>query len=523
MALQKRSGIYHSRVNVPSDLRPLIKRREVVKSLRTADHTEARIRSSLWECRVYKLLSDLRSNARNMDRDAIEALVSETLDAELHEIEERLALDLWRLDNRHLGDEWNQTAREVLGEKVDGLQEALAENDLTGTLEDARRMAPDLSEGSQRILARRLLEVKLEACLAEMRALEGLPLRRGVIVPRSPEALKKVTSPLLSELVRLYVESKLAGGKWTGKTKQLTEARLLTMVDLIGDKRAHSVTSADMRAVQTMLPRVLTGYRMSYPGQSATQAIERADADGREDRLSAKTQNMHIVDIKSLFKWAVKQELLLKSPASAIEEVKDDSEGRKPFTDEDLRAIFGTLREDAKGDAARWWVPHVLLFTGARLEEVCQLHAEDVRQEHGVWFLDINRDGSKRLKTDNSERLVPVHSRLIALGWLDYVKSVGKGHLFPSLEFRGDRGGYSGEFSKWAGRRLRKVGIADTRKVASHSFRHTMATRLGSAGVSPQIIDRLQGWADSSMRANYTHAPEAKALGDAMEKFESPI
>jgi integrase len=447
--------------------------------------------------------------------------VSETLDAELQEIEERLALDSWRQSNRHLGDEWNQVAREVLTAKVDDLQEALSENDLSETLGDARKMAPELSDGSQRILARRLLEVKVEACLAEMRALEGQPLRRMVITARSPDSSKKVTSPLLSELVRQYVEAKLAGGKWTAKTKQLTEARLFTMVDLIGDKPSHAVTTADMRALQKVLPRVLTGYRMSYPGLTAPQAIERADAEGREDRLSAKTQNMHIVDLKSLFKWAVKQEVLDKSPASVLDEVKDDSEGRKPFTDGDLRAIFGTLKEDARGDPARWWVPHILLYTGARLEEVCQLHAEDVKQEHGVWFFDINRDGSKRLKTDNSERLVPVHSRLIALGWLDYVKSIGKGHLFPTLEFREDRGGYSGEFSKWAGRRLRKVGISDKRKVASHSFRHTMATRLGSAGVSPQIIDRLQGWVDQSMRANYTHDMDAKALSDAIEKFKA--
>jgi integrase len=458
-----------------------------------------------------------------MDRDQIEALVSQTLDAELHEVEERLALDTWRTDNRHLGSDWNQVAREVLAEKVGDLQEALAENDLAVTIEDARRMAPELSDGAQRILARRLLEVKLEASLAEMRALEGEPLRRAVIAPRpQPSPPAKVTSPLLSDLIRLYAQSKVAGGKWTAKTQHLTEARLLTMVDLIGDKPAHEVSTADMRALQISLPRVPTGYRLVYPGLTAKQAIERADADGRADRLSAKTCNMHIVDLKSVFKWAVKQEVLVKSPAAVLEEVKDDSEGRKPFTDEDLAAIFGTLEKDAEGNAARWWVPHILLYTGARLEEICQLHAEDVREEHGVWFFDINRDGSKRLKTENSERLVPIHSRLLALGWLDYVKSVGSGHLFPMLAFK-EGEGYSAAFSKWAGRRLRRVGISDPRKVASHSFRHTMATRLGSAGVPTQIIDRLQGWADGSMRANYTHELDAQSLRDAIERFRAPV
>ena len=122
-----------------------------------------------------------------MDREQIEALVSQTLDAELHEVEERLALDSWRVN----GPEWNQVAREVLAVKVDDLTEALSENDLTGTLEDARRMASGLSEGSQKILARRLLEVKLEACLAEMRALEGQPLRRAVMAHVHPKPRRR--------------------------------------------------------------------------------------------------------------------------------------------------------------------------------------------------------------------------------------------------------------------------------------------------------------------------------------------
>ena len=180
MPVQSRGKSYHSRVNVPTELRPLVCRCEVVRSLQTTDRTEARLRASQWEARVYELFTHLRRSSRYLDRDQIEALVSQTLDAELHEVEERLALDAWRVN----GPEWNQTAREVLARKVDDLQEALAENDLSGVIEDARRTAPELSDGAQRILARRLLEVKLEACLAEWRALEGQPLRVATITSR---------------------------------------------------------------------------------------------------------------------------------------------------------------------------------------------------------------------------------------------------------------------------------------------------------------------------------------------------
>src|SRR5262249_21151184 len=139
MPVQSRGKSFHSRVSVPAQLRPLIRRREVVRSLQTNDRTEARLRASQWETSVYKLFAHLRRTARYMDRDQIDALVNQTLEAELHQVEERLALDAWRVN----GPEWNLVAREVLVGKVSELQEALSENDLSGTIEDARRMAPE--------------------------------------------------------------------------------------------------------------------------------------------------------------------------------------------------------------------------------------------------------------------------------------------------------------------------------------------------------------------------------------------
>ena len=46
----------------------------------------------------------------------------------------------------------------------------------------------------------------------------------------------------------------------------------------------------------------------------------------------------------------------------------------------------------------------------------------DVRREGEIWVIDINAHGDKRLKTESSARLVPIHPQLIGLGWLDYVE-----------------------------------------------------------------------------------------------------
>lgn len=73
------------------------------------------------------------------------------------------------------------------------------------------------------------------------------------------------------------------------------------------------------------------------------------------------------------------------------------------------------------------------MYTGARANEICQLYADDVQQVDGVWCLNIrdNRPDQK-LKTINSARLIPIHSSLIAGGFIDFVQVRAGGRLFLS-------------------------------------------------------------------------------------------
>jgi len=69
------------------------------------------------------------------------------------------------------------------------------------------------------------------------------------------------------------------------------------------------------------------------------------------------------------------------------------------FTKDDLRLLFGDSKEygqDKHTKAANFWVPLLGLYTGARMEELCQLLIEDVVQRDGVWCIDIREDNAKR-------------------------------------------------------------------------------------------------------------------------------
>ena len=108
-----------------------------------------------------------------------------------------------------------------------------------------------------------------------------------------------------------------------------------------------------------------------------------------------------------------------------------------------------------------------------------------------------------------SIRIVPLHSALLAEGFLDYVDSVGDGPLFPqiTLDAYGRRNGkVSKPLSDW----LRNVvEITDPNKVF-HSHRHTATSFLrntslpdGSPAVKEDVERYLLGHAGKGAHAGY--------------------
>ena len=117
------------------------------------------------------------------------------------------------------------------------------------------------------------------------------------------------------------------------------------------------------------------------------------------------------------------------------------------------------------------------MFTGARIEELAQLHLDDIRQDNGVWVFDINKNApDKKLKNKSSKRLVPIHPFLVDdLKLVQYaagLKAQRHTRLFPELTRTRD--GYSPVVSKWFSRYAQDCGVIGEKKTF-HAFRHTIA------------------------------------------------
>jgi integrase len=153
---------------------------------------------------------------------------------------------------------------------------------------------------------------------------------------------------------------------------------------------------------------------------------------------------------------------------------------------------------------ARRWVPWVCAYTGARVNEITQLRAMDVRQEGDVWVIHITPEAGS-VKTRKA-RSVPLHSHLIDQGFHLLGKADDPTPLF--YDPKGHRGGSDGnpQFKK-VGERLalwvRSLGISGVQP--NHGWRHRFKTVARAVRMDPEARDAIQG-----------HAPqtEGQAYGD---------
>ncbi|MFT3960860.1 integrase [Propionivibrio sp.] len=177
-----------------------------------------------------------------------------------------------------------------------------------------------------------------------------------------------------------------------------------------------------------------------------------------------------------------------------------------------------------------YWLPLLGLFTGARVNELCQLNPQcDIREEHGVWLLDITDESDtaegvrKSVKNNSSRRKVPIHSTLLGLGFLRYAQQMKEGGaalLFP--QWPPVKGRASGKAEKWFRGLLESIGLRDEtpkqRLVGFHAMRSTLLSRADHLDIPKP--GTLTGHRQSSANATEEGYKEAIALTKNRDKLE---
>ncbi|WP_341501918.1 DUF6538 domain-containing protein [Gallaecimonas sp. GXIMD4217] len=394
---------WHGRIIIPSSLRTYFDgRKEIRRSLRTADRTVAVRRAlALW-LHFQKIFESLRQG-----------------------------------DNKMAGKKFGHDScnPETLNKKA------------PITLEDALG-APhhfDLGDPDKELEAAQRAQARAEALLERYKdnpeMLDRL-FRVDRKIPKEEDAPQTPTP--FNVTIDLYYKKLETQGR---KGKRLAPRTLLDYKDKLtfwqdyfGDRMAHSITQKELSDIQGWLTRLPSNY--AKKGLTAMQAADYAKAERSTLKsISDNTRAQYLGQLKGAFEYAWSCGFTVTNMAGFIElpntQTRRDIE-RLPFTIEDLRLIFpggdyGTDFGDTRGKIsleAKFWFPLLGAFTGARLEELAQLKVSDIRTcpDTGIIYAMVDNRGTasdgvrKRTKNLNSVRQIPIHPMLIKIGLLKFLE-----------------------------------------------------------------------------------------------------
>lgn len=365
-----------------------------------------------------------------------------------------------------------------------------------------------------------------------------IPTPPPSVVITNPYCNPLSASKTVSEVLEKFIEFKVSGDLKLASEDKI-RARISHFIDVMGNltlgELDRDVVKAYVAKMQKM-PGNLYLMRRRYAAEDLDQLIEKALAAG-EVTMTKDAIERHISALGALLEWARRETWLIANPTENVlakrKRKNKDQDKRYQFTEEELKLIFsaswfksGAGKPNQFGRYINfrpyhYWLPLLALYTGGRINELCQLYISDIRMsESGVAYLDFNLDtpdkvmddeteADKSLKTPNAQRQMPIHPELIKLGFLKYVEALkvdGRERLFPELKHHEIKG-YRGYASKWFNENYlgKQLEMPRDGKRVFHSLRHNYVNHLDRLELSERMIAQLVGHARGSTTAMTTY------------------
>lgn len=568
--LVRRGAAYSARMRVPLDLVEVIGKRELTKALGTSDPNEAKRRVHVIVAAWQREFEDLRARralepadrdnaawdhytdtlARD-DQERANLPTEGEIDAARAEAEARIeredisgldplpvldvSLDLW-VKQRAAGLSSDHRAAKLaeLRKHLMKGETALIAHEVEDYL-DRNRLLVQRGTPDWISLARHMMRAEIEAL---QRTLErdggdytGQP--RDPLVKPPSGARREFAKPGegIMEIFEIFA-SENPRGVAKDRVDQCRRD-IGTFVQLVGASfPIAKISKAEVREWKQILVKfpVKGTEAKAFAGMNIQQIVK-ANEKVAKPVLADRTVNRYLSSLGAFLTWAVNNGYLDRNPVEGLMLKKEAKAPTVPFKTDQLITLFnspwfaGCQSADEWRNVAkpgnvlirdhRFWVPLIMLFSGARPGEIGQLAVTDVRQEYGHWIMHITTEGEatdegKSVKTGGSMRVVPIHPELIRLGFVRYhekrVKEGGAA-LFPGA-VRNARGQIMSDLSREFGRYLTKIGLKQGRGISLYSFRHGVADALRRAGFLDQQFGFILGHTEATMTQKYGVMPQ---------------
>jgi integrase len=415
-----------------------------------------------------------------------------------------------------------------------------------------------------------LHEEELEAVRIKSKAdaydkLTSITITGALSTQKAPIAEKPEDNkaPLLSATYNDFLNARAANKKKLGTFGNLFIERYL------GDKKINLITQKEVNEFFRLLVKVAGGRGGSLDTYYKLNIPERVvDAEKNNDKLMAlgTFKNTYVSAARQFFKY-LKLHYEDYAPVVSVEHINykdfgglraEGEDKQRALKNDEIKRLMDCqpMKDFSKNIkmSHQFWLPMIGLFTGARVNEICQLNPQsDVIKDEksGIWYFNLTNDDAgvdieKHHKNDNSKRKVPMHSKLIDCGFLDYfdrINALKHDRIFNGFKPKSGQASYYAEefFRKY----LKNTGLYDNGTIGKnvlgmHCLRssfmsHTVKGLMLYGDTQNQAMSKIQpivghsgGLADEngkdlSITAGYVDKDILESVSDNLEALKGVI
>lgn len=212
-------------------------------------------------------------------------------------------------------------------------------------------------------------------------------------------------------------------------------------------------------------------------------------------KQSHSTVSKHKQLITQMSQWAIREELITTNFAAFVKLPENVKKEKEIFSDADIKKLEADGSEAAK-------IVLMQIYTGMRIGELFSLPLENYHENYVV--------GGEKTEAGRN-RVIPIQPD--GREYFRYFSENANGPLLLS--------GYTGQHIPNNFRKRDYYPLLDKLEIerkTPHATRHTYASRARSAGMPPEILQKILGHADYNTTANiYVHA-DIDELLRAVEK-----
>ena len=300
----------------------------------------------------------------------------------------------------------------------------------------------------------------------------------------------------LKDAFEIFETNTKRADKWSPDTQRLvTGVKKLLFLYFNEDTPVCRITRDNLLEFRDLLYKIPTklAQKSRYKDKSLSQILKLGEKD---DKLSEPTIQKYMIRVIQFFNYCFDSGYIGKSITAKMN-VKIDIDPSEravlPYEASEARKIFEivtSIKRSGKSPSSRieaselYYVTMIAAYSGMRIKEITQLHKEDIALKDGIYCFNINTNDGKTTKTKNSIRFVPIHSKLIDLGLLEYVNSKKNGNIFKVS---------NKDFSEIFRSQIQRKFIDKDSKKTFYSFRHYFIDYLVQREVEANLIAQIVG------------------------------